>query len=98
MRIKVTNRERATILAALQRWHSYPAAREADLIATNGGKYRPLDNVEIERLCKRITRIERERDSMPGLRQSENGARTSAPQIEPKTNRLSTTGENHHGS
>jgi len=94
MLIKLTNRERATILAALRRWQSFPAAREADLIATDGGKHRPLDNVEIERLFKRMTRIERERDSAPLLRQSDNGARAPAPQIEPKTNRVSTTGEN----
>jgi hypothetical protein len=59
---KLTKRERATILAALRRWHSYPAAREADSIATNGGKYKPLDNHEIERLCKRITEMENQRD------------------------------------
>jgi hypothetical protein len=64
MLINLTNRERATILAALRRWHSYPAARGADSIATNGGKYKPLDNSEIERLCKRITKIESERDSV----------------------------------
>ena len=59
MLIKLTERERATILASLRRWLSYPAAREADLIATNGGKHKPLDNAEIERLDKRITEIER---------------------------------------
>src|SRR4029077_7151854 len=46
MIVKLTNAERDTILAALRRWQSYPAAREADLIATNGGKHRPLDNAE----------------------------------------------------
>jgi hypothetical protein len=74
MLIKLTNRERATILAALRRWHSYPAAREADFVATNGGKHKPLDNSEIERLCKRITQIESKRDPVRLLPQSNNGA------------------------
>jgi hypothetical protein len=73
MLIKLTNVERDTILAALRRWQSYPAAREADLIATNGGKHRPLDNSAIERICKRMTRIEKQRDE-PSRRQSNNGA------------------------
>ena len=73
MVFKLTRRERDTILAALRRWLSYPVAREADSIATNGGKHKPLDNSEIERLCKRITKIESERDAwhLPG--QSNNG-------------------------
>ena len=71
---KLTKRERATILAALRRWHSYPAAREADSVATNGGKYKPLDNHEIERLCKRITEMENQRDTVDPLRQSNNGS------------------------
>jgi hypothetical protein len=74
MTIKLTRRERHTILAALQRWLSYPAAREADSIATNGGKHKPLDNAEIQRLCKRITQIERKRGVGLLLRQSDNGA------------------------
>src|SRR4029077_4836601 len=73
MIIRLTNAERDTILAALRRWQSYPAAREADLIATNGGKHRPLDNSAIERICQRMTRIERQRDE-PLRRQSNNGA------------------------
>jgi hypothetical protein len=64
MIIRLTNAERDTILAALRRWQSYPAAREADSIATNAGKHKPLDNAEIERVCKRITKIERKRDAM----------------------------------
>ena len=56
MPIKFTSRERATILASLRRWHSFPAAREADSIATSGGKHRPLDNAEIERLYDRIVK------------------------------------------
>jgi len=74
MIIKLTVRERATILASLRRWLSYPAAREADSIATCGGKHQPLDNGEIERLCKRITKMERKGDVVPLLRQSNNGA------------------------
>ncbi len=54
MVVKVTERERATILAALRRWLSYPAAREADATATSRGKHKPLDDGEIQRLCKRI--------------------------------------------
>jgi hypothetical protein len=73
MIVKLTHAERDTILAALRRWQSYPAAREADLIATDGGKHRPLDNAEIEQLCKRMTIVERKRDSAPLLRQSNNG-------------------------
>jgi hypothetical protein len=75
MIIKFTKRERATILAALRRWLSYPVAREADSIATNRGKHKPLDNAEIERLCKRITGIEKEIHAARLLPQSNNGAR-----------------------
>jgi hypothetical protein len=75
MIIKLTKRERATILAALRRWLSYPAAREADSIATNGGKHKPLDNGEIDRLCKRITELETKRGATHMLGQVNNGAR-----------------------
>jgi hypothetical protein len=75
MIVTLTNPERDTILAALRRWQSYPAAREADSIATNGGKHRPLDNAEIERVCKRLTKIEKKRDAAALLRGSNNGAR-----------------------
>jgi hypothetical protein len=73
MLIKVTNREHATILAALCRWHSYPAAREADSIATSRGKHKPLDDSEIERLFERMTKTERKRDAARLLHQSDNG-------------------------
>src|SRR4029077_10383465 len=59
MDVKFTERERATILAALRRWLSYPVAREADPTATNRGKHKPLDDGEIQRLCKRISEIAR---------------------------------------
>jgi DNA-binding transcriptional regulator YiaG len=72
--MKLTYAERDTILAALRRWQSYPAAREADFIATAGGKHRPLDNAEIERICKRMTKIERKRYAALLLRRSNNGA------------------------
>jgi hypothetical protein len=75
MIINLTKRERATILAALRRWLSYPAAREADSIATNGGKHKPLDNGEIDRLCKRITELDTNRDAAHLLGQANNGAR-----------------------
>ena len=73
MLIRITEREGATMLAALRRWLSYPAAREADSIATSGGKHQPLDNGEIERLCKRITKMEKKCGLAPLLRQSNNG-------------------------
>jgi hypothetical protein len=75
MLIKVTQRERATILAALRRWLSFPAARGSDSIATNGGKHKPLDDAEIQRLCKRFAEIESKRDAARLSHQSNNGAR-----------------------
>ena len=74
MVVKLTERERGTILAALRRWLSYPAAREADSIATNGGRQKPLDDGEIQRLCKRITEIEMKRDAARIGVRSNNGA------------------------
>jgi hypothetical protein len=65
MIIKLTNAERDTVLAALRRWQSYPAAREADSLATHGGKHRPLDNLEIERICERLTKIKGKRERRP---------------------------------
>jgi hypothetical protein len=75
MLIKITKAERSTILAALRRWQSYPAAREADSVATNGGKHKPLDNSEIERLCNRMVNAKRKVDPAPLLRQSNNSSR-----------------------
>jgi hypothetical protein len=74
MVVRVTERERATILAALRRWLSYPAAREADTTATNRGKHRPLDDGEIQRLCKRLSEIPRRGNAAPLRRYSNNGA------------------------
>jgi hypothetical protein len=74
MIVKLTRAERDTILAALRRWQSFPAAREADLIATNGGKHRPLDNSEIERICRRLTAIESTSDVPSLVERSGNGA------------------------
>jgi hypothetical protein len=74
MVVRVTERERATILAALRRWLSYPAAREADSIATNHGKHKPLDDGEIQRLCKRLTEIASKGSTAPLRRHSSNGA------------------------
>jgi hypothetical protein len=73
MIVKLTHAERDTILAALRRWQSYPVAREADPIATGGGKHRPLDNAEIDRICKRMIKMEGKRDGAPLLRQSDDG-------------------------
>jgi len=66
---------RPAILAALRRWLSYPAARGADAVATNGGKHKPLENGEIDQLCKRITELDTNRDAMHTLGQTNNGAR-----------------------
>jgi hypothetical protein len=74
MEVKFTERERATVLAALRRWLSYPAAREADSIATNYGKHQPLDDGEIQRLCKRISEIANKGSAGPLRRHSNNGA------------------------
>jgi hypothetical protein len=60
-------------LAALRRWLSYPA-READSIATNRGKHKPLDDGEIQRLCKRISEIANKGSAAPLRRHSNNGA------------------------
>jgi hypothetical protein len=75
MMIQLSKRERATILAALRRWRSYPAARGADSIATNGGKHKALDDAEIDRLCERITELKTKRCAAHLLPQSSNGAR-----------------------
>jgi hypothetical protein len=74
MVVKVTERERATVLAALRRWLSYLAAREADSIATNHGKHKPLDDGEIQRLSKRISEIARRGNAAPLRPHSNNGA------------------------
>jgi len=74
MIVRVTERERATILAALRRWLSYPAAREADLTATNRGKHKPLDDGEIQRLCKRLSETTKGGNASPSRRHSNDGA------------------------
>jgi hypothetical protein len=74
MVVRVTERERATILAALRRWLSYPAAREADLTATNRGKHKPLDDGEIQRLCRRLSETAKRSNTAPLRRHSNNGA------------------------
>jgi len=73
MLIRITEREGATILAALRRWLSYPAAREADSIATKAGKYKPLDNGEIEAVCNRLSKTETKRKEGEHLPESTNG-------------------------
>jgi hypothetical protein len=75
MPINLTKRERATILAALRRWLSYPAARGSDSTATNGGKHKPLDDGEIDRLCERLAGSEMKRSEARWLRQSDKGVR-----------------------
>jgi hypothetical protein len=73
MVLRITERERATILAALRRWLSYPAAREADLTATNRGKLKPLDDGEIQRLCQRLSETAGRGNGAPLHRHSNNG-------------------------
>jgi hypothetical protein len=65
--IKLTKRERATILAALRRWVSHPAAREADSIATNEGRHKPQEvSTILGSTCSRpCTRLVRERNNLP---------------------------------
>jgi hypothetical protein len=74
MIVRVTERERATILAALRRWLSYPAAREADPTATSRGKHKPLDDGEIQRLCKRLSETAIRDNAAPFRHRSDNGA------------------------
>ena len=54
--IKVSNREHATILAALRHWQRVPgeALMHEDDIATNGGELEALSPPEIDELCERI--------------------------------------------
>jgi len=79
MVLRVTERERATILAALRRWLSYPAAREADLTATDRGKLKPLDDGEIQRLCQRLNETVRKGNGTPSYRHSNNSADIQKP-------------------
>ena len=58
---------------------SYPVAREADSIATGGGKYRPLDSSEIEKLYERMTKVAGRRDAVPLLRHSNNSSHQPKP-------------------
>jgi hypothetical protein len=74
MLVRVTERERATLVAALRCWLSYPAAREADPTATNRGKHKPLDDGEIQRLCKRLSEATRRGNAALLRRHSNNGA------------------------
>ena len=93
MIIKLTSAERDTILAALRRWQSYPAAREADSIATGGGKHRPLDNAEIERICKRMTKIENAAgQAAESRKQNEREKSKSSPNLKVGLPRFSTLG------
>jgi len=79
MVLRVTERERATILAALRRWLSYPAAREADLTATDRGQLKPLDDGEIQRLCQRLNETVRKGNGAPLHRHSNNSADIQKP-------------------
>jgi len=74
MVVRVTERERATILAALRRWLSYPAAREAYPTATSRGKYKPLYDGEIQRLCQRLSKTAGRGNAALLRRHSNNGA------------------------
>jgi hypothetical protein len=55
----ITDRQLATILAALRLWQDGSAIGDEgspylEAIATNGGMLRPLSNEEIDRLCERL--------------------------------------------
>jgi hypothetical protein len=58
------------------------STREADATATNRGKHKPLDDGEIQRLCKRIIEMARSGNGAPLRRHSNNGA---GMQKDPKT-------------
>lgn len=51
--MQFTERETATILAALRQWQKAPAWEFND-IATNGERYKVLSDGEIGKLCERI--------------------------------------------
>src|SRR5262245_2512610 len=87
MVVKLTEREGATILAALRRWLSNPAERGGDYIATNRGKHKPLDDSQIQRLCKRLSEVSGRGNAASLRRYSNNGARDD--QLDPR-NRPST--------
>jgi hypothetical protein len=60
MQLKLTDRELATILAALRYWDreivaSRRWASEID-IATDGGNHVPLDTAQVNALCERLNR------------------------------------------
>jgi len=94
MLINLTKRERATVLAALRRWFSYPAARDADSIATNGGRHKPLDNGEIDRLCKRINGPNMKPATTRVLDQGNNGARErKSPKVQDRARKARIGGD-----
>ena len=92
MLVRITERERATIMAALRRWLSYPAARQSESIATSGGKYKPLDNGEIEAVCKRLSKTETKRKEGEHLPESTNG---QAPGARIETSRAIAANQQH---
>lgn len=55
----LSDRERATILAALREWQGIlagnePAEEEVNGIASGDGRFEPLTPVEIDTLCERL--------------------------------------------
>lgn len=54
--MKFTNRETATILAALRFWQREGVGFDysEDDIASNGGEFDSLDEAEIDALCERV--------------------------------------------
>jgi len=55
----LSDRELATILAALREWQGIlagnePAEEEVDAIASDGGRFLPLTPEEIDDLCERL--------------------------------------------
>ena len=55
----LSDRELATVLAALREWQGIlageePAAKEVDDIASDSGRFTPLTPEEIDALCERL--------------------------------------------
>lgn len=55
--LELTERERATILAALREWQGIlagkePAEEDVNAIASDGGRFEPLTPAEIDDLCE----------------------------------------------
>ncbi|HYT93501.1 MAG TPA: hypothetical protein VEL76_32585 [Gemmataceae bacterium] len=57
--MNLSDRERATVLAALREWQGIltgnePAEEAIDAIASDGGRFAPLTVKEVDELCERL--------------------------------------------